>query len=212
MARVQLMVVSFVAWISASHPLTVPHAYYSSSTAASIASTQACLMHWSRLHLSKLPNEASQESTQEEMASTTTEGPEDPLPNNKNNTDSSLDSILNRARTRQLSPLLRLQASAGAPVWTSPDHWTITRGDALIVVVAILIDSPGFAAGFLLGKWSWRSVLMPFLLHQKQHKPRKNMLDEPAAFINLRSTQFPPMFLVQLYPVLIACILDQLWS
>ena len=206
MARVQLMVVSFVAWSSASHPLTVPHAYCSSSTAPRLTAIT------STLHLSKLPNEASQESTKEEMASTTTEGPKDPLPNNKNNIDSSLDSILNRARTRQLSPLLRLQALAGAPVWTSPDHWTITRGDALIVVLALSIDSPGFAAGFLLGKWSWRSVLMPFLLHLKKQKPRMNMLDEPAAFINLQSPQFPPLFLVQLYPVLIASILDQFWS
>jgi hypothetical protein len=91
-----------------------------------------------------------------------------------------LDAMLARARKRQISPLLRVQAFLDAPLVNSAI--VITRADATFTMAAFAIGAKGFAIGLLLGKWT--SSKLP------------------------RQQEWPPIF-TQLYPVLLAIVLDQ---
>jgi len=96
----------------------------------------------------------------------------------------SLDVMLERARKRGVSPVLQIQTFFGAPVIQSLS-W-LKRGDLLFCLAATWIGAKGFALGIVIGKWTRSSLLGLF-----------------------REMEIPPL-LVQLYPLLLAIMLDQL--
>ena len=90
----------------------------------------------------------------------------------------SLDSVLERARQRQTVTLpYRLQAMWDAPL-VSIDYefskFVVTRGDMVLIVVALAIHANGFALGLLLGKATaapLRQLLKPPLAVQMVLQP-----------------------------------------
>lgn len=98
-----------------------------------------------------------------------------------------LDVVLARARKRPVSPMLRLQTFLNAPVLES--SW-LTRSDVAFSILAISIGSKGFALGLVLGKWTAStSDGYPIVSRAKQRLPKE---------------------IVQVYPVLLAILMDQL--
>ena len=96
-----------------------------------------------------------------------------------------LDVMLQKARKRGVNPILKVQAFFDAPtLMVAPLYW-LTRGDATFAILALLIGAKGFVLGLLLGKWTASLGLLP------------------------RGTNLSPQ-LIQLYPVLLAIIFDQL--
>lgn len=100
-----------------------------------------------------------------------------------------LDVMLARARKRPINPFLKVQAFMDARIIPGVVPW-LTYGDVVFCLVATSIGAKGFALGLLLGKWTSSCLLLPLLpLTTRQ--------------------RMPTPLLVQLYPVLLAILLDQ---
>jgi hypothetical protein len=102
-----------------------------------------------------------------------------------------LDMMLARARKRPINPLVKVQGFLDTRINIGLLHvpW-LSYGDAVFSLVAISIGAKGFAVGLFMGKWTAASLLALFPVKTRQ--------------------RIPPI-LVQLYPVILAILLDQ-WS
>lgn len=92
-----------------------------------------------------------------------------------------LDVMLQRARKREINPMLRVQALWSAPLLAPILNAPISRGDAVFVLLALALHAPGFAVGFVTAKLTARRLLPKGL----------------------------PRVVVQFYPVLLALACDQ---